>query len=208
MLTKDNLYGLALCGGQSTRMGSDKSRLEYYGKPQMYYLYEMLEKICEKVFISCSQIKAKEINESYNVLHDAPEFDKTGPIAALLTAFNKYPGNNFLIAGCDYPFIKEKDLIEFLNSSDEKNSANAFYNDEAKLYEPLIGWYSCKSGGLLLDLFRKKEYSLQYFLKENNAGKYIAPDARLIKSVNTPEDLKLVRDVLHTENLSEGKQEK
>ncbi|MBK8495728.1 MAG: NTP transferase domain-containing protein [Chitinophagaceae bacterium] len=37
-----NTYGLVLCGGNSSRMGTDKSMLQYYDKPQRYHVYDML----------------------------------------------------------------------------------------------------------------------------------------------------------------------
>ena len=44
-----------MCGGKSSRMGTDKSRIIYHEKEQQYHVYEMLQLICEDVFISCNK---------------------------------------------------------------------------------------------------------------------------------------------------------
>ena len=81
------IYGLVICGGKSSRMGMDKSMLNYHGKPQCYHMYEMLSLVCEKVFISCNEEQANKIIDGYQALIDLPCYSNTGPIAGLLTAF-------------------------------------------------------------------------------------------------------------------------
>jgi len=51
-MNKTPLYGLVLSGGKSTRMKKDKSTLEYYGKTQTQFCYELLSRYCTQVFIS------------------------------------------------------------------------------------------------------------------------------------------------------------
>lgn len=196
MTTEKKQYGLVICGGNSTRMGSDKSTLTYYDKPQRYHLYEMLGNICDKVFISCNSTQANDIGKEYQTLVDLPCYDNIGPMAALLTAFDKYPGNNFLAVGCDYPLLTENDLKKFLKLRNEKTIAAAFYNDEEKLYEPLITLYSFKSAALLIEQFRNKQYSLQYFLETINAEKHYPADLNMIKSIDTPEEFLKAKEIV------------
>lgn len=181
------LYGLVVCGGQSTRMGNDKSLIDYHGKPQRYYLYEMLEQICDKVFISCNRHQAESITNTYALLADLPVYDQIGPMAALLTAFEACPACDFLVVGCDYPHLSDRDLKEFLKSVDSKRIASAFYQKESGMYEPLLAWYSHRSGNALAHMFHQQQYSLQHFLRENNAEKYDPPRPKNIVSVDTPE---------------------
>lgn len=190
---KKELYGLVVCGGQSTRMGTDKSLIDYHGKAQRYYVYEMLEWICEKVFISCNSTQTGSIIASYASLTDLPQYENTGPMAALLTAFDHYPDHDFLVAGCDYPYITTKDLKEFVRSVDHEKVASAFYNDERSMYEPLLGWYSQKAKHEIRRMFSDNEYSLQHFLKENDAGKYQPAKPKNVVSVDTPEDCQLAK---------------
>ncbi|WP_254411623.1 molybdenum cofactor guanylyltransferase [Dyadobacter diqingensis] len=191
---KNELYGLVVCGGQSTRMGSDKSLIDYHGKPQRYYVYEMLEWICDKVFISCNRTQTEGVTKPYEILADLPAYDNIGPMAALLTAFKTFPDHDFLVVGCDYPYISNKDLKEFLKSLDSKTVASAFYQKENAIYEPLLAWYSRKSGAELVTMFNKQQYSLQHFLREHNAGKYDPPRPKNIVSVDTPEEYQTAKE--------------
>lgn len=191
---KKELYGLVVCGGQSTRMGTDKSVIDYHGKPQRYYVYEMLEWICDKVFISCNSVQTNSIIAPYATLTDLPQYENIGPMAALLTAFNYFPGHDFLIVGCDYPYITTKDLKEFSRSVDQEKVASAFYNHESAMYEPLLGWYSQKSKNEIQRMYSDNEFSLQHFLKENEAGKHQPARPKNLVSVDTPEDCKLAKE--------------
>jgi molybdopterin-guanine dinucleotide biosynthesis protein A len=193
---KKELYGLVICGGQSTRMGTDKSLIEYHGKPQRYYAYEMLEWVCDKVFISCNNAQKESVREPYKMLPDLPQYEKIGPMAGLLTAFNYYPDHDFLVVGCDYPYITTKDLKEFVKSVNHEEIASAFYNQEHGKYEPLLAWYSQKSKNEILRMYDKSEFSLQHFLTENRAGKYQPARPKNLVSVDTPEDYQIAKDTI------------
>lgn len=178
-------YGLVLCGGQSTRMGSDKSMLQYYEKPQRYHVYNMLLSFCEKVFISCNEAQAGTIEHGYHFLKDDPAFSNIGPMAALLTAFTQYPKKDLLLIGCDYPFLTAAELQKFLASCGHK--AAAFFNDEAGIYEPLLAWYPALAVEQLNKMHETKQFSLQHFLNDNQAAKFYPANKNSITSVDTHE---------------------
>ena len=191
---KKEMYGLVVCGGKSTRMGTDKSLINYHGKPQRYYVYEMLEWICDKVFISCNREQATGIVAPYLMLADLPDLENVGPMAALITAFSTHPDKDFLVVGCDYPFITTKDLKEFAKVVDREQIASAFYNEENNMYEPLLAYYSERSGNEIQRMYNGNQYSLQHFLKENNAEKYNASRPKRVVSIDTPEDFQTARE--------------
>ncbi|RYE15297.1 MAG: molybdenum cofactor guanylyltransferase, partial [Sphingobacteriales bacterium] len=105
-----SLYGLVVCGGKSTRMGTDKSILNYHGQPQRYHLYNMLNTLCERSFISCNGEQATTIPDKYAVIVDDDKYGDIGPMKALLTAIDKHPNKSFLVVGCDYPYQNENEL--------------------------------------------------------------------------------------------------
>jgi molybdopterin-guanine dinucleotide biosynthesis protein A len=187
MQEKNTLYGLVMCGGNSSRMGIDKSIISYHGKPQRYHVFEMLNAFCAKTFISCNESQLSTIDKNYESLVDLPDYTSIGPMAALLTAFTHYPHSNFVVIGCDYPLLTDHEVEEFVNSLKQNKMAAAFYNKEQQLYEPLLAWYSHRAVGTLMRLFEKKEFSLQYFLRSVNAEEYYPEDPISMTSVDTPE---------------------
>jgi molybdopterin-guanine dinucleotide biosynthesis protein A len=185
MRTNNKLFGLVVCGGKSNRMGEDKGLQQYYNEPQRYHVYEMLEELCDEVFISCNKEQLNQVNGKYKSIVDLPAYAGKGPVTGLLSAFEQYPGTDFLAIGCDYPFLKTEHLTEFANSIDKENIAAAFYNNKEKLYEPVLAWYSYSSKEILKDMFARKEYSLQYFLRSTKSGKFYPVDEKVIESVDT-----------------------
>lgn len=177
--------GLVLCGGQSNRMGTDKSMLQYYNKPQRYHVYDMLLPFCEKVFIACSSEQAKSIDAGYNLIEDAPTYNNIGPMAALLSAFTLHPKKNLLLIGCDYPFLKTGELerLSLLCT----NAPASFYNQEGVIYESMLAWYPYTCFDELKRMFEAKQFSLQQLLKNHDAIKYIPTDTNCIKSIDTTE---------------------
>lgn len=192
------LYGLAVCGGKSSRMGSDKSQLQYFGIPQAERVYNLLMRHCEKVFISCNAAQSA-IFDKQKTLVDLPEYENIGPMASLLTAFQHYPDNDFLVVGCDYPFLTLKDLSDFISNLKDKSLAAAFYNNDGK-YEPLLAWYAKETATLLLEKFQQNHYSLQRFLKEINAEKHLPESKEAMTSVDTPEEYAQVKAIMNVVN--------
>ncbi|MEP7256230.1 MAG: molybdenum cofactor guanylyltransferase [Ferruginibacter sp.] len=178
--------GIVVCGGESRRMGIDKSLLQYYEKPQRYHVYEMLQPFCEKVFISCNEAQVNTLEEGYSFLTDDPAYKNIGPMAALLSAFTQFPGKNILFIGCDYPFLSATDLQDFLTHC--KDAPVSFYNEQEELYEPLLAWYPNQSFDELKKMFETKEYSLQQFLRNIQAAKFYPANKKSIMSIDTKED--------------------
>lgn len=177
---------LVVCGGQSSRMGTDKSLLQYHKKPQRYHVYDMLAAFCKEVYISCNAIQADTAESDYPYIVDEKRYANIGPMAALLTAADLFPEENILFIGCDYPFLEAADLKLF---SDKCGGINpvAFYNETADLFEPLLAWYPHGLFGKLIKKFESKQYSLQHFLKENNTLKFYSTNTLSMISVDTPE---------------------
>lgn len=182
--------GIVLCGGKSERMGQDKSMLQYHEKPQRYHLYDLLKPLCHRVFISCNAKQAKTIEAGYEFIEDLPAFVNIGPMAALLSAFLRYPSLNMLLIGCDYPFLTDTELRNF--SKRCLGAPAGFFNAEAAVFEPMLAWYPATSYALLNVMHRANNHSLQSFLRENQAVKYLPKDKRTMTSVDSPGDHKKV----------------
>lgn len=190
----ENLGGaLILCGGKSSRMQTDKSLINYHGKPQRYYLYEVLRQIYNDIFISCNKEQAQAIGEGYNFIVDDEKYSNSGPMGGLLSAFEKHPDKSFLVVGCDYPFITIDDIAKLINARSKNAKAVCYFNSETNFAEPLLAVYEKECYELLQLDFKKNNFSLRHFLDEINAEKIIAVAPQKIKSIDTLEDYHKVR---------------
>ena len=178
-------YGLVLCGGRSSRMCTDKSMLQYYDKPQRYQVYDIIQPLCEKVFIACNEQQIKSIEAGYEFIQDDKSFGDIGPMNALLSAFTRYPQKNILLIGCDYPFLTATELGLF--SVFCKEIPAAFYNKADNVYEPMLAWYPYNCFDTLKKMYAAKQFSLQRLLIESHAVKYLPTNADSIKSIDTKE---------------------
>ncbi len=161
-----SLYGLVVCGGKSTRMGTDKSMLNYHGQAQRYNLYDILNNLCDRVFISCNAEQAATIPDKYFVIVDDEQYGDIGPMVALLTAFDRHPEASFLVVGCDYPYLQEEELKRLIEVSLQANKSTCLYNIEHKNSEPLLSVYHNDTKVYLQKNFKLNQLSLRRFLDE------------------------------------------
>lgn len=185
--------GIVVCGGKSSRMGTDKGLLVYKGKAQRYLLYDILRPFCDEVFLSCNKTQARQVAPTYQKLVDADGYNGIGPMGALLTVMDYRPGKHLLVLASDYPYIKGNTIAQFCAFIDSRLSDGymvgpiAFFHSETGFYEPLLAWYPAICAPGLRQQYEKGNYSLQHFLRQGNALAYHLADTLEMTSVDTPE---------------------
>jgi molybdopterin-guanine dinucleotide biosynthesis protein A len=193
---KTTLSGLILCGGQSSRMGEDKSLLNYHGKPQRIHLYEMLQPFCDDVYISCSRQQLQSIPESYNPIVDAEKYYGVGPMAGVLTAFEKFPERAFFVIGCDYPFVEKKHIQYLADERTGLDDAVCYCHQETMISEPLITIYEWSSYLKIRKCFQERNYSLRQYLDEANACMIFPENFDFLKSVDDIKTYQQTKELL------------
>ncbi len=186
--TTNNLFGLVLCGGSSVRMKTDKAFLNYHGKEQIYYLADKMESICEQVFISCNESQKDKIDPYYKVIVDSATFQNSGPINAILTAFELYPNKAFFVMACDYPLLTSADLVMLKDAFIKHKKTVSFYNNNTNFREPLIAIYHPSDLSQLLAFYKNGNTSLQLFLNDIDALKVEPLNLKSIISIDSPSD--------------------
>ena len=182
---------LIACGGNSVRMGSDKSQLNYHGKPQFLHLYEISLPHFPEIYFSIQEKQKFAFSAFTNVITDSEKFAGHGPVSGLLSGHEKFRHRSILYIGCDYPFLTIDEILK-LRSAD--NQTCAFYNN---FYEPLLANYSSESMDRIEVEFHSGKYSLQNFLQENSILK-LTPDApESIESVDTPDEYAIALKKIH-----------
>jgi len=189
-----SVTGLVLCGGKSLRMGTDKSLLDYHGKPQRAYLYELLKQYCPPTFLSCSREQAATIDAQYEVIIDDEAADKAGPLSGLLSAHKAMPAVDFLVLGCDYPLVATYEIETLLHAGATGRSA-AFRN-AAGFVEPLVSLWTRHDLAILSSNPARYHHSMRRFLEEINAMIRTHPQPGNLVSADTMEDYLRIRDQL------------
>lgn len=185
-----SITGIVVCGGQSSRMGRDKSMLVYYSQPQRYHIAELLQPFCKEVYISLNATQQDD-NDKYKLIRDnSATFSDNGPITALLSSYESLPGQNLLFIGCDYPLLNTNEIASFLKSINKNTKAKTFFNKIENLYEPLLAYYSSDFNKDVLQYFGNGNNSLQKLLLHSNAEKYLPEDKNVLMSVDDEEGLK------------------
>jgi molybdenum cofactor guanylyltransferase len=184
----DLLVGLVAMGGKSARMGIDKSLLQYHVLPQRYHVYRQLSSLCDKVMLACNTGQLRSIEKGYDFIQDDLQYGDIGPMKAILSAFDRFPGHSVLLMGCDYPFIDSDDISRLIRCRTEEKPAFAYYNEAVDVYETLLCIYETGIEKLVRQHYQQKQYSLQTVLKVADAGRLLPVEPLRIKSIDTVRD--------------------
>jgi molybdopterin-guanine dinucleotide biosynthesis protein A len=180
------LKGLVLAGGKSTRMGEDKGLINYHGKPQREYAFELLESIGVETFVSCRIEQESEI--SLPIISD--KFVGLGPFGAILSAFQSDPNTAWLVVACDLPFVDKSALNQLISSRNSSKIGTAFYNEITHFPDPLFTIYEPKAYATMLQ-FLALGYSCPRKVLINADAEIIQPgSSRILRNINTPEERK------------------
>jgi molybdopterin-guanine dinucleotide biosynthesis protein A len=181
------LNALILIGGKSSRMGADKGLLDYHGKPQREYLFDLAKKHCSEVYFSCRA----EQQFSENPIIDKYEL---GPMGGILSAFDFSPNTAWLVVACDMPLIDENSFEVLVNHRNKDKIATAFMNSETKAPDPLFTIYEPKALHLLTKYFESGNKSPKVFLQNNDTEIIISANLRMLTNVNTKEEFEQIKN--------------
>ena len=189
---REGLGALVLAGGRSVRMSHDKTVIEYHGKPQREYLYELLGNYSPEVYLSCRPDQAKALDAQFETLPDT--FLGLGPYGGILSALQKNPNQAWLVVAVDMPYISEDTLSHLMANRNPKALATAYRNPDNGLPEPLLSIWEPKAYPYLLTLMAHGIICpRKALLTSENVHLLDPPEAKVVRNVNTPEDLAQVR---------------
>jgi molybdopterin-guanine dinucleotide biosynthesis protein A len=160
---KPALNALILVGGKSSRMGEDKGILNYNGKSQVDFLYDLLSPFINDVFVSVnSSQKNIQDYQKYNIIED--KILEIGPIGGVISSFMSNRDSAWLVVACDIPLINQNVIKELI---DKRNflKAGTFFNSDFG-FEPLVGIYEPKSFPFLLSALQTGKYGIKNAFNE------------------------------------------
>ncbi|MFY9241544.1 MAG: NTP transferase domain-containing protein [Polaribacter sp.] len=183
------IKGLVLVGGKSTRMGTDKSELSYYGKPQKEFAKELLENSNLETFYSVEKV----INNEDEI---SDKFLNLGPFGGICSAFQKDPNSAWLVLATDVPFINDEIIQQLLKHRNPSKVATAIKGKNKEFVEPLISIYEPKAYPILLQ-YLAQGYSCPRKMLINSDVEIVEIDDDFIRNINTKEEFEMAKKEIH-----------
>jgi len=190
------LNALILAGGRSTRMGADKSLLNYHGSEQIHHLKNITVSLGIKTFFSCRAEQADAIDASGEMIIE-DRLINMGPLGGIISAFMFAPDSAWLVLACDLPLL-DKNGIEYLISNRNSGAqATAFLSANDNFPEPLAAIWEPSSYSAMLN-FLAIGYSCPRKVLINSRTQLLElPNNDLLNNVNTPEELESTKNLLN-----------
>ena len=194
-MATSKLYGLVLAGGKSRRMGKDKAQLSYHGMPHSHYLYKLIERLCDQVFMSVREDQAAQYQQDSNLIVDQDEF--RGPFNGLLSAYEQFPEVAWLVVACDLPLIDKESLQSLIDQRDARKAATAFASLNNGLPEPLVAIWEPETLKNAREYLQQSDSSCPRKYLINSDTKLVHPkDDKVLLNANVEDDYKEVLKIL------------
>jgi molybdopterin-guanine dinucleotide biosynthesis protein A len=183
-----SLTGIVLAGGQSRRMGTDKSMLEIDGVPMYLFAARLLQKCIPEVFISVNKYQVQHNNYAFPALID--RFESEGPMGALVSCHQQCKGSLLLLA-CDMPAVTEAMIKYLLSLHNPESLTTMFCNAENFLYEPMFSVWEVPALVDITGYFLSGGRSFQQYLSSRSIPQHLPPNMASLANCNTPGDWKM-----------------
>lgn len=187
MLHPDQVTGVVLAGGKSSRFGSNKALCEIEGFSFLQYIITKLKPYTYEIVISGSQQEYNNLGVS--VLSD--EFENIGPIGGIYTALKYCTTPWLLVFTCDMPLISNEVIMHLLASGRGERVIGWNFEEQQGLFPLLI------SKGVLNDIKKMidmQQYRIKQLLQLDNSKIIDIPQEwqHYFTNINTYEEYKQI----------------
>ncbi|HFB61767.1 MAG TPA: molybdenum cofactor guanylyltransferase [Bacteroidetes bacterium] len=196
-INKEEVTGIILAGGRSSRMGKDKGLCSFRDKPLVSYAVDTLKPLCGEMMISVNHFPEKYAAFGLPVVPD--EIQNIGPMGGLHACLKRSKTQHNLVISCDTPFVST-DVFRLLLQHVE-NYQVVCPSHDTFLIEPLSAYYNTNILGDLEKAIQHKEFKMMRFLKRIRfrtvpveKGQSVFRET-LFLNLNTPEDLKRAEEL-------------
>ncbi len=161
-INKEEITGIILAGGKSSRMGKDKALFDFNGKALVSYAIEALKPLCDKLLISANQSPERYAPFGLPVIPDG--IKEVGPMGGILTCLKHSTTQHNLVISCDTPFVGTALFVHILNEIE--NYQIVVPAHETFLIEPLNAYYNTNIIGEMEASIQGGSYKLMDFFKK------------------------------------------
>ena len=198
-MSEHNILGSILAGGQSKRMGKDKSFLEINNKKLIEYSIDKVKKYLKDLIIVTNSDNEFFLKNNFTVVKDCIE-GQLGPLVGILTAMKWARDNSTKYSWiatfpCDTPFFPESIIKSFINESKKKESLILCASSHGRRHNIFGLWSLDLYDKLENDLVNNKVRKVEDWTKKNNIKnlEFKFKDYDPFFNINTQEDLEFAK---------------
>jgi molybdenum cofactor guanylyltransferase len=190
------MLGIVMCGGKSTRMGSDKGLLLYKNKSWAQNIFNLFTSLQLNAVVSVSknqQEKYKGFFADDILIADNEALNIYGPLRGLLTMHLQYPKTDFMVLACDMQVFTTNMCMQILTEYYNDKKTEAFVYNTSQL-QPLAAIYTYAALEKIYNQYtigKLIKHSMQYALSLVNtrALAVAEKDVCYFENFNTDEDI-------------------
>ena len=194
-MIENNILGIILAGGKSSRFGEDKSTVKLGNKTLLDHTVSKIENEFNDILVISNNKEFNFKNNKIHVVEDCIE-GQLGPLVAILTAMKWVKKNNHIYSWiatfpCDTPFFNVS-LIDKFHEASKSNDSLLYFAKSQKKRHNIFGLWSLE----LIETLEKDIIENKYRKVEEWANKIgvktIDVSFREIDpffNINTKEDL-------------------
>ncbi len=169
------LIGLVYTGQNRADVNGDKAWDRFHGKPQVYFVFDLLSELASTVFIACNKNQKNRIFNCYPTIVLPGKPFESAILATIISVLKNNSDTGILIASTDYSLLSRSILAKFFAQC-RSDKPSAFYNPVTDSYEPMISWYPPQILNNLSPALRSENKSITQFLNDARATKFIPED--------------------------------
>jgi molybdopterin-guanine dinucleotide biosynthesis protein A len=151
------MLGVILCGGKSTRMGSDKGLLKLHANTWAQTAVDKIAELELPVVLSVNAAQYADYAAIFSpdqLVTDNMTLQLKGPLCGVLSVHLQYPGEDLLVLACDMPLMEPVFLKELIQQYQSDPDSNAFVYTGDGEPEPLCAIYKAKGLSHIIQLYQ------------------------------------------------------
>lgn len=163
------MLGIILCGGQSSRMGTDKGMLRLQSITWAEAAANKIKALGLSVSVSVNNNQFTGYNTLFppeQLIKDA-SLQLKGPLLGVLSAHLQYNTEDLLVLACDM-LLMETGILEELIRHYQKGSAEAYVFTNNGQPEPLCGIYTARGLARIMERYHRQQlerHSMKFMLE-------------------------------------------
>lgn len=189
MKNENNITGIILAGGKSTRMGSDKGFMEIDGTSFMSRIVNVLNPFVKEIII----VSDNPDYDSFGLKRVEDIIKNSGPLAGLYSGLEHSKTEDNLVLSCDVPLINHEVISKLIQECDSETDIVQIKSGGRIM--PLVAMYKKKCMDSCLQLLQNNERRLRSIqtiaiTKTIDLKSEYAP---YVRNINTIKELKEIR---------------